>query len=43
MPQTRPLYRSASAQFRKLKTTPRRLEKISQTVLKLQAKLTQSK
>jgi hypothetical protein len=38
-----PLYRAASAQFRKLKTTLQRLEKISQTVLKLQAKIAQSK
>ena len=38
-----PLYRAASAQFRKLKATLQRLEKISQTVLKLQAKIAQSK
>ena len=38
-----PLYRAASAQFRNLKATLQRLEKISQTVLKLQAKIAQSK
>jgi len=38
-----PLYQAASAQFRKLKATLRRLEKISQTVLKLQAEIAQSK
>jgi hypothetical protein len=37
-PQAAPLYRAASTQFRKLKTTLQRLEKISQTVLELQAK-----
>jgi hypothetical protein len=42
-PQAAPLYRAASAQFRKLKTTLQRLEKISQTVLQLQAKIVQSK
>src|SRR5215471_17239176 len=42
-PDAAPLYRAASAQFRKLKTTLRRLEKISQVVLKLQAKMAQSK
>lgn len=42
-PEAAPLYRAASARFRKLKTTLRRLEKISQTVLKLQAKMAQSK
>jgi Family of unknown function (DUF6788) len=42
-PEAAPLYRAASAQFRKLKTTLRRLEKISQAVLKLQAKITRSK
>jgi hypothetical protein len=42
-PETAPLYKAASAQFRKLKTTLQRLEKISQTVLKLQAELAQSK
>jgi hypothetical protein len=41
-PDAAPLYKAASAQFRKLKTTLHRLEKISQAVLKLQAKLTQS-
>lgn len=42
-PEAAPLYKAASAQFRKLKTTLQRLEKISQAVLKLQAKLAQSK
>lgn len=42
-PETAPLYRAASNQFRQLKTTLQRLEKISQTVLKLQAELAQSK
>ena len=42
-PDAAPLYRAASAQFRKLKTTLQRLEKISQIVLKLQAKIAQSK
>ena len=42
-PEAAPLYRAASAQFRKLKTTLRRLEKISQTVLKLEAKIAQSR
>ncbi|MCW5981961.1 MAG: hypothetical protein KIT09_28005 [Bryobacteraceae bacterium] len=42
-PQAAPLYRAASAQFRKLKATLQRLEKISQAVLALQAKIAQSK
>jgi hypothetical protein len=42
-PAAAPLYRAASAQFRKLKTTLQRLEKISQAVLKLQAKMAQSR
>ncbi len=42
-PESAPLYRAASAQFRQLKTTLRRLEKISQAVLKLQAQAAQSK
>ena len=42
-PEAAPLYRAASAQFRKLKTTLQKLEKISQAVLKLQAKIAQSK
>ena len=42
-PEAAPLYRAASAQFRKLKTTIRRLEKISQVVLKLQAEIAQAK
>ena len=42
-PDAAPLYRAASAQFRKLKATLQRLEKISQVVLKIQAKMAQSK
>jgi hypothetical protein len=42
-PEAAPLYQAASAQFRKLKTTLQRLEKISQTALKLQAKIAQSR
>lgn len=42
-PDAAPLYRAASAQFRKLKTTLQRLEKVSQAVLKLQAKIAQPK
>lgn len=42
-PDAAPLYKAASAQFRKLKNTLQRLEKISQAVLKLQAKIAQSK
>ena len=42
-PEAAPLYRAASKQYRKLKTTLQRLEQISQTVLQLQAKLAQSK
>ena len=42
-PEAAPLYKAASAQFRKLKTTLQRLEKTSQAVLKLQARLAQSK
>ena len=42
-PQAAPLYRAASVQFRKLKATLQRLEKISQTVLEIQAKIAQSK
>ena len=42
-PDAAPLYRAASAQFRQLKTILQRLEKISQVVLRLQAKIAQSK
>ena len=38
-----PLYQAASLQFRKLKALLKRLEKLSQTILRLQAKLAQSK
>ncbi len=41
-PQAAPLYRAASQQYRKLKILLNRLEKISQTILRLQAKLAQS-
>lgn len=41
--QAAPLYRAASAQFRKLKATLQRLEKTSQAVLEIQAKIAQSK
>ena len=37
-PEAAPLYRAASVQFRKLKTTLQRLEKISHVALQLQAK-----
>lgn len=42
-PEAAPLYQAASEQFRRLKTTVNRLEKISRKVLELQAKLAQSK
>jgi hypothetical protein len=38
----RPLYRAAALHYRKLKVLLRRLEKLSQTILRQQAKLTQS-
>jgi len=38
-----PLYQAASLQFRKLKALLARLEKLSQTILRLQAKLAQSR
>ena len=41
-PQAAPLYKAASLQYRKLKTLLNRLEKLSQTILRQQAKLTQS-
>jgi hypothetical protein len=41
-PEAAPLYQAASAQFRKLKTTLTRLEKISKAVLKLKAEIAQS-
>jgi hypothetical protein len=41
-PETAPLYRAASLQYRKLKTLLSRLEKLSQTILRQQAKLAQS-
>jgi hypothetical protein len=41
-PETAPLYKAASLQYRKLKTLLNRLEKLSQTILRDQAKLAQS-
>jgi hypothetical protein len=41
-PEATPLYRAASQQYRKLKTLLNRLEKLSQTILRHQAKLAQS-
>ncbi len=42
-PETAPLYKAASQQYRKLKTLLNRLEKISQNILRHQAKLAQPK
>ncbi len=42
-PEAAPLYQAASLQFRKLKTLLTRLEKLSQTILRLQVKLAQSR
>lgn len=41
-PEAAPLYRSASLQYRKLKTLLTRLEKLSQTILRHRAKLAPS-
>jgi len=41
-PEAAPLYRSAALQYRKLKTLLGRLEKLSQTILRQQAKLAES-
>jgi len=41
-PEAAPLYRAASQQYRKLKILFNRLEKLSQTILRHQAKLAQS-
>ena len=41
-PETAPLYRAASGQYRKLKTVLNRLERLSQTGLRHQAKLAPS-
>ena len=41
-PKTAPLYRAASQQYRKLKSLLNRLERLSQTALRHQAKLAQS-
>ena len=40
-PEAAPLYKAASQQYRKLKTLLNRLEKLSQTILRYQAKLVQ--
>jgi len=42
-PEAAPLYQAASRQFRKVKALLIRLEKLSQTILRLQVKLAQSK
>jgi hypothetical protein len=42
-PEAAPFYQAASAQYRKLKALLHRLEKVSQSILKLQAKLAQPK
>ena len=41
-PESAPLYQAASQQYRKLKNLFKRLEKLSQTILRHQAKLAQS-
>jgi hypothetical protein len=41
-PEAAPLYKAASLQYRKLKTLLNRLEKLSRTILRQQAKLAQS-
>jgi len=41
-PQAAPLYKTASLQYRKLKNLLNRLERLSQTILRHQAKLAQS-
>ena len=41
-PEAAPLYKAASLQYRRLKTLLSRLEKLSQTILRQQAKLAQS-
>ncbi|MEK7996661.1 MAG: DUF6788 family protein [Planctomycetota bacterium] len=41
-PEAAPLYRAASQQYRKLKVLLNRLDKLSQTILRHQAKLAQS-
>jgi type II secretory pathway component PulJ len=41
-PEVAPLYKAAALQYRKLKTLLTRLEKLSQTILRQQAKLAQS-
>ena len=41
-PEAAPLYKAAALQYRKLKTLLSRLEKLSQTILRQQAKMAQS-
>jgi len=41
-PQAAPLYRAAAQQYRKLKTLLNRLDKLSKTILRYQAKLAES-
>ena len=41
-PEAAPLYKAASQQYRKLKTLINRLERLSQTILRHQAKLAQA-
>jgi hypothetical protein len=43
LPEAAPLYKAASMRYRKLKTLLNRLEKLSQNILRLQAKLAQPK
>ena len=42
-PEEAPLYKAASLRYRKLKTLLNRLEKLSQSILRLQAKMAQPK
>src|SRR5438132_11027376 len=42
-PEAAPLYRAAAQQYRKLKTLLNRLDKLSKTILRHQAKLAESK
>jgi hypothetical protein len=42
LPEAAPLYKAASLRYRKLKTLLHRLEKLSQSILRLQGKLAQS-
>ena len=42
-PEAAPLYKAAAQQYRKLKTLLNRLDKLSKTILRLQAKLAEAK